>query len=209
MRQWENIFKPFKPAGFKPSGVTSNLLKGVNLYLIGMMGAGKTTIGQALAEKLGYRFFDTDAVIEQATGRSIRTIFAEEGESAFRQLETQVLSQLSAYTHLAIATGGGIVLERMNWSYLRHGIVVWLDVPVDQLYQRLQDDSTRPLLQAPDPQKTLYTILSQRQHLYEQADVQIAVQPDESIDAIATRTLEAIRGALKPEAVTDNPSAST
>jgi shikimate kinase len=169
-----------------------------------MMGSGKTTVGQILAQQLGYQFFDTDAVIEQAAGQSINEIFAQEGEAAFRQLETQVLSQLSAYTNLAIATGGGIVLEQMNWSYLRHGIVVWLDVPVEHLYDRLKADTTRPLLQSSDPLKTLEAILKQRQHLYQQADARVTVQPGETPEAIAERTLEAIRAVLRPEVV--NPS---
>ncbi|MGP1382968.1 MAG: shikimate kinase [Thainema sp.] len=179
--------------------MTTDLLQGVNLFLIGMMGSGKTTVGQLLAEQLSYRFFDTDAVIEQAAHRPIRDIFATEGEVAFRQLETQVLSQLSAYTHLVIATGGGIVLERMNWSYLRHGIVVWLDVAVDLLYERLQDDATRPLLQTPDPQKTLQTILGQREHLYSQADLTITIQPHESPSETCDRILTELPHVLRPE----------
>lgn len=181
--------------------MVNNLLKGVNLYLIGMMGSGKTTVGRLLANELGYRFFDTDEVIEQAAGRSINDIFAQDGETAFRELETQVLAQLAPYTRMAIATGGGIVLQRMNWSYLRHGIVVWLDVPVEQLYERLKADQTRPLLQTPDPLKTLQTILNQRQNLYAQADAHIVVQPNETPEAIASRTLDEIRQVLRPEAL--------
>jgi shikimate kinase (EC 2.7.1.71) len=106
--------------------LTVDLLRGVNLYLVGMMGAGKTTVGRILAKKLKYHFFDTDAVIAQVANQSIADIFAEQGEEAFRELETQVLGQLSAYTNLIVATGGGIILRLTNWSYLHHGIVVWL-----------------------------------------------------------------------------------
>ncbi|HEY9847630.1 MAG TPA: shikimate kinase, partial [Candidatus Caenarcaniphilales bacterium] len=120
-------------------------LRGVNLYLIGMMGAGKTTIGHLLATELNYHFFDTDALVEQLTGQSVAQLFATLGEPAFRQLESQVLAELAAYKNLVIATGGGVVLTPMNWSYLRHGVVAWLDVPVEQLYRRLKTDSTRPL----------------------------------------------------------------
>jgi len=180
------------------------LLKGVNLYLIGMMGAGKSTVGRLVAKQLGYKFFDSDAVIEHAAGQPISTIFAEQGEPAFRQLETQVLSQLAAYTYLTIATGGGVVLERKNWSYLQHGIVVWLDVPVEQLLNRLSHDKTRPLLQNPDPLSTLQRLLADRQPLYAQADLRIDVAPHEAAPQVATRIVETLPIILKPPAVTSH-----
>ena len=92
----------------------NDLLKGINVFLIGMMGAGKTTVGGLLASELGYGFCDTDALIEQIAGKTINEIFAEDGEETFRQLETQVLSELSAYQQLIVATGGGIVLKPQN-----------------------------------------------------------------------------------------------
>lgn len=175
----------------------NDFLKGTSLYLIGMMGAGKTTIGQLLAAKLSYRFFDTDAVIEQVTGLPIRELFAESGEAAFRTLESQVLAELSAYTRSVIATGGGIVLKRENWGHLRHGIVVWLDVPVAHLQQRLQGDRSRPLLQEPDPVAKLQTLLEQRQPLYTQADVCIRYCPEETPEQLTERTIEEIKQVLK------------
>ena len=168
------------------------MLKGVNLYLVGMMGAGKTTIGRLLGQHLDYSFFDTDAVIEQAATQPITQIFAESGEAAFRQLETQVLAQLSPYTRLVIATGGGIVLKRENWSYLRHGVVVWLDVPIEQLHQRLQHDTSRPILQNANLKEKLQTLSDQRQSLYAQADLQITVMTDELATQVAARIVEAI-----------------
>ncbi|NJR50135.1 MAG: shikimate kinase [Leptolyngbyaceae cyanobacterium CSU_1_3] len=160
-----------------------------------MMGAGKTTIGHLLAAKLGYQFFDTDTLIEQVAGQSVTQIFAESGEAAFRQLETQVLAELSPYTRLAIATGGGIVLKRENWGYLRHGIVVWFDVSIEQLCDRLQNDQTRPILSRPgeeDLATRLKMLSEQRQPLYAQADIHIAVLPNDSPDAIAERTIATI-----------------
>jgi shikimate kinase len=180
--------------------------KKVNLYLIGMMGAGKSTLGKILAQELGYRFLDTDAVVEAAAGQPITEIFATAGEAAFRELETQVLGQVAAYQQMAIATGGGIVLQRQNWSYLRHGIVIWLDLPVDQLHIRLQGDRTRPILQGVDLQQKLQTLLEQRQHLYAQADVRIVVSAEESPQQLAIRVLEEIQKSLKPEV--HPPSAS-
>jgi len=178
----------------------NHLLKGINVYLVGMMGAGKTTVGQLLATHLGYRFFDTDTAIEQVANQSIPEIFATEGEDVFRQLETQVLSEVSAYRKLAIATGGGIVLRSVNWSHLHHGLIVWLDVPAEQLYVRLCRDSTvRPLLQTADPMNQLVQLLAQRQPLYAQADLHISVQVEETPEQVATKVLEAIPSVLKKE----------
>jgi shikimate kinase len=177
----------------------SNLLQGVNLYLIGMMGAGKTTVGQLLAKHLGYRFVDTDSVITQSAGKSINEIFAEEGEAVFRQLESDVLGQVCAYTQLVIATGGGIVLRQQNWSYLHHGLVVWLDVPVELLYTRLAEDSTRPLLQDSDPEGKLRSLLQERTPLYSQADLRITVSAEDTPEQIVQRIINAIPTVLKTQ----------
>lgn len=163
------------------------------------MGSGKTTVGQLLATQLGYRFLDTDVLIEQVTRRTIGDIFAQEGELVFRQVETQVLSQVAAFTHLTIATGGGIVLERMNWSYLQHGIVVWLSVPVEHLWQRLRQDQTRPLLQTPDPLGTLQRLYTERQALYAQADLCIQVSEHETATQVAQRIVTELPAILKPQ----------
>lgn len=186
-----------KPTWYEHRRV-NDFLKGTNLYLVGMMGAGKTTVGQRLAAQLDYRFFDTDRVIEQVTGLPISDLFAQSGEAAFRTLESQVLAELSAYTRLTIATGGGIVLKRENWGYLRHGIIVWLDVPVEQLQVRLQADHTRPLLQDTDPAIKLQALLEQRQPLYAQADVRIRYQSNETLEQVTERAIEQIKQALKP-----------
>ncbi|MGG6293277.1 shikimate kinase [Leptolyngbya sp. AN02str] len=177
----------------------ANSLKGVNVYLVGLMGSGKTTIGKVLAKKLNYRFIDTDAMVELVAQRSIAELFATEGEAAFRQLETQVLAELSAYPRSAIATGGGIVLSRDNWSYLHHGLVVWLDVPIDSLYRRLQNDTKRPLLQHDNPKQRLQDLLDERRSLYAQADVRVLLQGDEPPSQVGDRVLEEIQKVLKPE----------
>ena len=175
----------------------NSLLKGANLYLVGMMGSGKTIVGKLLAPQLGYKFVDTDEVIEKVTKQSITQLFATVKEAAFRQIESQVLSQVCAYTNLAIATGGGIVLQQKNWSYLHHGLVVWLDVPAEVLYTRLADDTTRPLLNDPDLAGRLQTLLNQRQPLYAQADLRITISKEETPEQVATRVLDLIPTVLK------------
>lgn len=173
------------------------MIQGINVYLIGMMGAGKTTVGQLLARKLKYAFFDSDALIVKAAGTSINEIFATSGEAEFRQLESQVLSELSSYKKLVVATGGGIVLQRMNWSYLHHGIVVWLDVPVELLWHRLQDDQTRPLLKDADPLGKLESILAQRENLYAQADLRVTITENQEPLKIVNRIIEGIGNIVK------------
>ena len=173
-----------------------DLLKGVNLYLVGMMGAGKTTVARWLAHELGYRFFDTDDLISQVANQSIAEIFTRDGEEAFRLLESQVLGELSAYKNLSVATGGGIVLRQMNWSYLHHGIVVWLDVSVEELCDRLRDDNSRPLLREGDPRTILQNILNQRQRFYAQADVRVALQ-GETPEAVGLRVIEELQKLVK------------
>lgn len=172
------------------------------------MGSGKSTVGQTLARQLEYHFFDTDVLIEQASGCPIPEIFATAGEAAFRQLETQVLAELSPYKRLVIATGGGIVLRSENWGYLQHGLVVWLDAPLELLHRRLQQDAqqnpdVRPLLQSDNLWQRLETLLGQRRAYYAQADVRVAVQADETPTQVATLALEEIQKILRPEVLAD------
>ncbi|MEM7714178.1 MAG: shikimate kinase [Cyanobacteria bacterium P01_A01_bin.68] len=175
----------------------NNLLQGINLYLVGMMGAGKTTVGRLLASELGYGFVDTDEVITASAKKSINNIFAEEGEAEFRQLESDVLSQVSAYTKLAVATGGGIILKRENWSYLHHGLIVWLDATPELLYNRLKEDTTRPLLQDSNPLLKITNILKERESLYSLADLRITLQERETPEEIAKRVMKQIPSVLK------------
>ena len=108
------------------------------------------------------------------------------------------MAQVCAYTSLVIATGGGIVLRRENWSYLHHGLVIWLDVPVEILYARLADNTTRPLLNDPDPLAKLQALLEQRRSLYAQADLQVTISDIETPEQIATRVLSEVPDILKP-----------
>jgi shikimate kinase len=175
----------------------TNLLKGINVFLIGMMGAGKTTVGRELAKKLGYRFFDTDVLIEKVARKRINEIFNDQGEDYFRQLESQVLSELSACNQSIISTGGGIVMRQFNWSYLRHGLVIWLDAPVEVLLDRLQNDTTRPLLQTPNPAKALQKLLDQRRNRYAEADLHIRITASDTAEQIVSRVLAEIPTVLK------------
>ena len=175
----------------------NKLLQGINLYLIGMMGAGKTTVGRLLARELGYGFLDTDEVITASAKKSINKIFATHGETEFRQLESDVLSQVSAYTKLTVATGGGIILKRENWSYLHHGLIVWLDATPELLYNRLKEDTTRPLLQDSNPLLKLKNILKERESLYALADLRITLQETDTPEEIAKQVLTQIPSVLK------------
>jgi shikimate kinase len=180
------------------------MLNGVSVFLVGMMGVGKTTIGQLLAERLDYDFLDVDQFIEQATGQTVSTIFAESGEAIFRQLETATLSQVSARLRRVVATGGGIVLAQENWSYLKHGVIVWLDVPVEQLKDRLSQDTTRPLLQNQDLTARLSQLLEERRSRYAQADIHIQVMPDETPEQTMERIIDAIALECEKKRQTDH-----
>lgn len=184
---------------------TVNDLKGVNVFLVGMMGTGKTTVGNLLARQLGYRFVDTDDAIAKAAGQTINQIFADEGEEAFRQLESEVLSHLSAYTRLTVATGGGIVIRPFNWSYLHHGLVIWLDAPVEVLIARLQNDTTRPLLQDANLAQKLQNLLDQRKNLYAEADLHIRINADDTPEQIVSRIIAEIPTVLKSSAIAPSP----
>ena len=160
-------------------------LGGRSLYLVGMMGSGKTSTGRPLAERLGYGFVDADAVIEQVAGCTISEIFERDGEEEFRSLETQIMRSISQRHSLVVATGGGVVTRTENWGMMHQGIVIWLDVERRQLLQRLQNDSTqRPLLMTGDPAETLDEILKQRRPLYDEADLTVVIE-SESADVVA------------------------
>jgi len=173
-------------------------LQGLNLYLVGMMGAGKSAVGRPLAEALGYRFVDADQVLEQAAGRPIPAIFEVDGEEGFRELETAVLDRIAGWHSLVVATGGGVVTRPMNWGHLRQGVVIWLDAASDLLLSRLQADPTpRPLLASEDPSARLAALLQARQPLYAQADLRVAQQEGDDPAAVAQRVVAALPTILK------------
>jgi shikimate kinase len=144
-----------------------------NVYLVGMMGAGKTTIGRKLAKAIGHAFVDLDHEIISCTGVSIPTIFEIEGEEGFRRRETQALTELAAKGGQVVATGGGVVLSPTNRAQLcASGVVVYLHAPAELLYARTQHDKNRPLLQVENPLARIATLAERRDPLYrEVADI--------------------------------------
>nr|WP_267875997.1 bifunctional shikimate kinase/3-dehydroquinate synthase AroKB [Massilia rubra] len=142
-------------------------MKSENIFLVGLMGAGKTTIGRILARKLGKRFVDSDHEIEARTGATIPWIFEIEGEASFRRREAEVIRDLTAQDGLVLATGGGAVLDPASRAYLKQrGRVVYLRASVNSIMLRTTHDKSRPLLQTADPRKKLEELTAQREPLY-------------------------------------------
>ncbi len=140
-----------------------------NVFLVGPMGAGKTTIGRHLAKLLNKQFRDSDRVIEERTGAGIPLIFELEGEAGFRRREKAIIDELTAAHDLVLATGGGAVLDRDNRSRLiKRGFVIYLHAPLEQLVERTRRDRNRPLLQTDDPRKRLQAIMAERDPIYRQ-----------------------------------------
>ncbi len=138
-----------------------------NIFLVGPMGSGKTTIGKKLAKMLGLRFYDSDQELEHLTGASVNLIFEIEGETGFRTRETQLLKQLTAGQGVLIATGGGVVCRDENRRLLvSRGTVVYLKTSVENQLRRLSLDKNRPLLQAGDKAERLETLAQLRNPLY-------------------------------------------
>lgn len=166
-----------------------------NYVLIGFMGSGKTTIGRALAEELHLQHQDLDDLIVEEAGKPVTQIFREEGEQGFRKRETGLLQRLilSGEEGIVYSTGGGIVLEKENRKLLHQlGTVVLLDVTGKEVIRRLGEDSTRPLLQGPNREKRIYTLMSRRKSAYEESrDVTVFVDgktPEEIVAEIQKKT---------------------
>lgn len=141
-----------------------------SLFLVGPMGAGKTTIGKLLAQELKLNFKDTDKEIEERTGADIAWIFDVEGEQGFRQRETQVLDELTQQMPpVVLATGGGVIIKSENRGFLcARGLVVYLKAGIDSQVERTSKDKKRPLLQNENPQQVLENLMQERQPLYEE-----------------------------------------
>ena len=164
----------------------------MNIILIGFMGAGKTSVGRKLANRLGYFFLDTDQQIEKQQSCTIEEIFRYAGESAFRDLETKLLENLQNVHNTILSTGGGMFLRSENQEILKGiGKTVYLQVDRETLKQRLQCDQHRPLLQQPNWQENVNQMLQQREPVYLTADLTIKVQ-DGPLNVMVSRIIEAI-----------------
>ncbi len=138
-----------------------------NIFFVGLMGAGKTTIGKLLARHLGKAFYDTDQEIEKRTGVKVSTIFELEGEVGFRKRETAIIQELSQLNNIIIATGGGAILAEENRQLLKtHGTVIYLRANVNELWHRMRNDKHRPLLQNVDIRAKLEQLYAERNPLY-------------------------------------------
>ena len=144
-----------------------------SIYLVGPMGAGKSTIGRLLSTELGLEFFDSDKVIEERCGANIPWIFDMEGEEGFREREQQVIDELTQRSNIVLATGGGAVMRELNRNHLAsRGTVVYLCTAVKQQLERTAKDKNRPLLQTDNPEEVLQKLFSIRDPLYREiADI--------------------------------------
>jgi shikimate kinase len=183
-RGWPRAKCPPGPPGAIRYNPRMQLRRG-NLYLVGLMGAGKTTLGRLLARRLGKRYVDADHELEGRLGVTIPTIFEIEGEAAFRDREEAVIADLVALECIVLGTGGGAVLREANRRRLAAGgTVVYLHAEPATLYERVRHSRHRPLLKAADPAARIAELYAQRDPLYrEVADLVIASDRDEVMRA--------------------------
>jgi shikimate kinase len=171
--------------------MTLKLKRTPGLYLVGFMAAGKTTLGRALADELGWPFVDIDADIEATEGRTIAEIFDDRGESAFRDLETEAIRRhvrrIEAGNACVIALGGGAFAQPRNWDLIENnGVTVWLDCTIETVRKRLGDDAVRPLAR---DRERLEQLFQDRRPLYSHADFRIEVDCDD-VGLIVSRILQ-------------------
>src|SRR5271170_277261 len=144
----------------------------VNLALIGFMGTGKTSVGRLAAEQLHFEYLDTDELIQAHTGRMIADIFKTDGEPAFRELEKKVVAELAGRTKTVVSTGGGLPANPENFASLKtHALVICLWASPEKIWERVKNQSHRPLLDDPEPQQKIRDLLAVREPFYKQADV--------------------------------------
>ncbi len=166
------------------------------IALVGMMGVGKTAVGQEIARQLGVAFTDTDAEIERAATMSTPEIFARDGEAFFRDRESVVLGRLLEGPRGVISTGGGAWIQPQNRTLIRAaGIAVWLDATLETLWARVRQRPTRPLLLTENPRGTLETLLEARRPVYARADLRVPTDSESDIETTARRVIAAIRTA--------------
>ncbi len=176
----------------------NRLLAGRPLVLVGMMGAGKTTVGRRLANRLGRRFIDSDEEVEKAAGMSIEDIFKLHGESDFRAGEVKVIARLLKENAIVLGTGGGAFINPDTRTLVKASAVsVWIKADFDLLFARVSRRSNRPLLKTPNPRETLRSLMEARYPVYAEADVTV-VSRDVPQDQVATEVIEALIEKLAP-----------
>ena len=164
------------------------------VVMVGMMGAGKTAVGTALAKALGVDFRDSDEEIIRAANRSIAEIFERDGEAFFRAREAEVISRLLRGSPCVLSTGGGAFLSEANRQLIHEvGVSVWLRADLDLLWQRVRHKTTRPLLRTANPRETLRALYEARLPFYAKADLTVDSAADLSVDDMAVRVREALR----------------
>jgi shikimate kinase len=168
------------------------LLAGRPVVLVGMMGAGKTTVGRRLAARLARHFVDSDEEVEKAAGMSIEDIFATHGEEDFRAGEVRVIARLLRDRDLVLGTGGGAFINPETRALVKSSAVsVWIKADFDLLFSRVQRRSNRPLLKTPHPRQTLRELIEKRYPIYAEADVTV-VSTDVPQDQVASEVIEAL-----------------
>ena len=168
------------------------------VVMVGMMGAGKTAVGRALAERLGVPFLASDAEIEAAANMTVPEIFTRDGEAFFRRKESQVIARLLVEERGVLSTGGGAFLSEENRRLISEkGASVWLDASCDVLWQRVRHRDSRPLLRTENPRATLQSLFDQRRQFYEKADLAVQSDGQASIEQMVDRVLEAL--ATRPD----------
>lgn len=183
---------PPAPQGREKVGLGGQLKKTV--ALVGMMGAGKTAVGTALARMLGVPFRDSDEEIVRAASRSIAEIFERDGEPFFRARETEVLARLVKGAPCVLSTGGGAFLSDTNRRIIgASGVSVWLRADLDLLWHRVRHKSNRPLLRTANPRETLRQLYEARVPQYALADLTVDAEPDLPIDQMAQRVIAALK----------------
>ena len=165
-----------------------------NVILIGYMGCGKSTVGKRLSYRLKMPYVDTDRLIEKKQGTTIREIFAKYGEPVFRDMETECVKSLFDFKQdYVIAVGGGLPMREENRALMKKlGTVVYLRAKPEAIYDRLKDDTTRPLLQGEDPQGKIRTMIAQRGPVYEEAAVHIVDVDGKNFDEIIDEIEEVV-----------------
>ncbi len=164
------------------------------IVLVGMMGSGKSAIGRALSARLQVPFQDSDAAIEEAAQETIAEIFARDGEAFFRRRETEVIQRLLDGPPAVLSTGGGAFLAARNREIIAQaGVSVWLDAPLQLLWERVRHKDTRPLLRTPDPLATLTTLFKERTPIYAKAGLTLSVRPRNSIEQTTQSLIELLQ----------------